>query len=468
MPVSATMRTHYSKNPYYYYIMARVDIENGNLEEGIENYKKAIKLNKDDFTIARELLDIYYITGNYSEALNIAAGLYTKFYDERGIAEIYADILAKNDKFDRAIEIYEKLLKNNSSNNEIRLNLASLYQAEARDKEALRQYIKILKNNPENNFARISIGDIYLSMKKYSAAEEIYLESIKYGADIRDIYRQAALVNKYRGKRKKSLKYLQKIIQEYPEDLKTLLLLAEIYQDSHQLKKAEKVLKKVNELTDSNIGVLLRMGLLYTEMQEHDLAIQIFKEAVRKYPDDYNSWYFLGLAYEYAENYMEAEKTLLKALEIREEEQIYFHMGIIYDRMGLSQKAIDMFQKCLRINPGHASAHNYLGYTWAEKGVNLEMAEMHIRKALEIEPGNHAYTDSLGWVLYKQKRYEESVINLKKAASMTEDAVIYEHLGDAYLRISKKEKAIKTYKKALKLEPENKRIKKKLNEVSGN
>ena len=85
-----------------------------------------------------------------------------------------------------------------------------------------------------------------------------------------------------------------------------------------------------------------------------------------------------------------------------------------------------------------------------------------IRKALQIEPDNGAYVDSLGWLYFKQGRLEDSIKELERASSLFEDPEIYEHLGEAYLKIGNIDKAKANWQKSLKLEPGIDSIKKKL------
>src|SRR5262249_689683 len=83
-------------------------------------------------------------------------------------------------------------------------------------------------------------------------------------------------------------------------------------------------------------------------------------------------------------------------------------------------------------------ANNDLGYTWADAGKNLADAESHIRKALQVEPDNSAYLDSLGWVLYKRGRFVEARVPLEKAIEPQSlaDPVVLDHLADTLYRLN--------------------------------
>lgn len=88
-------------------------------------------------------------------------------------------------------------------------------------------------------------------------------------------------------------------------------------------------------------------------------------------------------------------------------------------------------KKLLSINPNNASALNYLGYLYAEQNKNLDEAYVMIEKALKFEPENSAYLDSMAWVLYRLKRYQEAFEYQKKALKKSpEEKEMVEHMKE--------------------------------------
>ena len=86
----------------------------------------------------------------------------------------------------------------------------------------------------------------------------------------------------------------------------------------------------------------------------------------------------------------------------------------------------------------------------ADRGVRLEESLKFIQKALEIEPGNGAYLDSLGWAYYKLKQLDLAASNLEKAAELISgDPTIQEHLGQVYMEQGKAREAQAAWEKAL-------------------
>ena len=118
---------------------------------------------------------------------------------------------------------------------------------------------------------------------------------------------------------------------------------------------------------------------------------------------------------------------------------------------------------------GLTDALNFIGYTYAERGLQLEEAERLVRKALELKPDNGFIMDSLGWVLYRRGSFEQAVQTLERALVLSPDEpVILEHLGDAQRKLSNHAGALKNYERALNVNkpgPEADRLRAKIREV---
>jgi tetratricopeptide (TPR) repeat protein len=148
--------------------------------------------------------------------------------------------------------------------------------------------------------------------------------------------------------------------------------------------------------------------------------------------------------------------------------EVLYNLGVLYGEARRQDEAIAYMRRVLEHNPDHAGALNYIGYSWAEQGLRLDEAERLIVRALELRPDDGYITDSLGWVYYMRARplmqggeraqglllLERSIRELERAAELTGgDPVISEHLGDAYLLLDDKRRALESYEEALDLEP---------------
>lgn len=117
-------------------------------------------------------------------------------------------------------------------------------------------------------------------------------------------------------------------------------------------------------------------------------------------------------------------------------------------------EAEEDLKRAVAIAPEEPTTLNYLGYSWAERGENLEEAFTLIEKAVALAPNSGAIIDSLGWAHYQLGRYDEALPHLEKAASLEPaDPTITDHLGDVYARLGRKVEAEFQWRRALELKP---------------
>jgi predicted Zn-dependent protease len=113
-----------------------------------------------------------------------------------------------------------------------------------------------------------------------------------------------------------------------------------------------------------------------------------------------------------------------------------FQLAVMLDKQGDFAKAESELMTLIADEPRHAQALNYLGYSWTEKGVKLAQGEELIRRALDVEPANRYYLDSLGWSLHRQRHDQEAMERLQQAAAGLEasrdpeEAVVFDHLAE--------------------------------------
>lgn len=258
-------------------------------------------------------------------------------------------------------------------------------------------------------------------------------------------------------------------------------------------------------------------ALLYTEIGGHlldseyyDEAIDILNEALESSANSLQSdrWrflFFLSYGYEFRGETEKALETVEKAIDSAPDQilgrleyqraWVYYHakqwekalnefnsvveahasdtnlvqdsqfrISNIYVELGDSEKGETVLEELLKKDPQNTQANNDLGYLWADQGKNLEKAKGMIQKALEAEPENPAYLDSMGWVLFKLEEYDAAVEKLREATQKEngDDSTIYDHLGDALQKAGKPKEAQESYQKALELETKKKHPSEKL------
>jgi tetratricopeptide (TPR) repeat protein len=203
---------------------------------------------------------------------------------------------------------------------------------------------------------------------------------------------------------------------------------------------------------------MLRASLL-GEQGRVDEGIRQLQSLLNNTPADREVHLAVAQVYSQAKRYAEAEATVRKVLALspnaEDQEYALFVLGSIFERQKKYELAEEQFKKVLAVNPLNAPAANYLGYMLADRGVRLEESVGYIKKALELEPNNGAYLDSLGWAYFKMNRLDLAEPNLEKAARLVaDDPTVHEHLGHLYLQMGKEALAREHWERALEVWPQ--------------
>ncbi len=128
---------------------------------------------------------------------------------------------------------------------------------------------------------------------------------------------------------------------------------------------------------------------------------------------------------------------------------IYFR-GSIAEREKLFDEADEQFRKGLAIDPNYAAIENDYGYMLAQRGVKLDQATSMLQKAVQFDPQNGAYLDSLAWAYYKQGSYAMAEdLERKAVLRQPSDPSLLAHLGEIYAHDGKLSLAITEWERSL-------------------
>ena len=145
----------------------------------------------------------------------------------------------------------------------------------------------------------------------------------------------------------------------------------------------------------------------------------------------------------------------LEAESLRDEilAELLFSRGTCLDQMGQWPKAEADLQAALALTPEQPYILNYLGYTWADRGENIDTALLYIQKAIEQRPQDGFIVDSLGWVYYKIGELDKALEQLELAVQLEpNDPTINDHLGDLYWHLGRKNEARFQWQRVLSLD----------------
>ena len=225
------------------------------------------------------------------------------------------------------------------------------------------------------------------------------------------------------------------------------LLLADILESREMYGEANEIYDEIDKSSEAYYTVQLKKASNFVLMEDYKSAELLLKAMVLEGYNNYQLFLDLGDVLRVNGKQDEAidyyEKALKKIGTPEPEHWVLFYaLGISYEQNNQWDKAEHNFIKAIELSQNHYLVLNYLGYSWLKQGKNVEEAFGMIIEAYNQSPNDGHILDSLGWAFYRLGKYDQAVEYMEKAAeSEPANAVICDHLGDAYWLAGRKNEA---------------------------
>jgi Flp pilus assembly protein TadD len=188
--------------------------------------------------------------------------------------------------------------------------------------------------------------------------------------------------------------------------------MAEVYEASGQSDKSIAMLTAMSKDEATRIPALVSLGDVHRRQGRYEEAVAAYNKVLAGIVPTEKEWpviYARGMAEERLNRWARAEKDLLQALSFQ---------------------------------PNNPMILNFLAYSWANQGINLNKALEYAKQAVSLKPNDGYILDSYGWALFRLSQYKDAVIWLEQAvAQIPEDSTLLDHLGDAYWQAGRRDEA---------------------------
>jgi tetratricopeptide (TPR) repeat protein len=473
-----------------------------------EAFKKVLNVDPDSKGGLTSLAQLYFEQGDYAGAVELLKKIPEADLDPSLLGMLGYAYSQMHD-FESAVATYEKALAKDSENQELRRAYADALMDMGNTPAARTEFEKILKADPDDGSTYLRLAQLDRQEGRFDQARKELErartlpqpDDTKIQYDMKIQYEQA-LLEDAAGNQDKAIELLHGLVKsseqaenqytpaeannralflerlgliyraqrKYPPALQAFQqivalgkaqaprgeeLIVDTMRLTHQLPKALDEVNTAVQKSPEERSLRILRAYVVGELGRVGEAVSQLQALMNNTPADREVYLSIAQVYSQAKQFAEAEQAVNKALgySSKAEEEGYsrFMLGSIYERQKKYDLAEEQFKKVLAADPLNASAANYLGYMLADRGVRLEESVKYIQKALELEPNNGAYLDSLGWAYYKMDRCDLAEPPLEKAARlMSDDPTIHEHLGRLYLRMGKETLAEQEWERALK------------------
>ncbi len=414
------------------------------------------------------LYQIHLEAGHLARALEIAEGVAERHPEELGGHMAVATVYERLGRTAEAEQALRRAIELHPTRFVLYNRLARMRRAAGDREGEIAVYREALAADPDRYGTMISLAEAQIAVEDYPGAIETYREILdRYPDDLQSIRRLASL-EFAAGDHESAAERLEEALRQHPDRVELSYALGQVYRGADQPDRALEAFGRVPPGDAIYPEARLRMADILERREQYDEALAEVERARAVQPDrqlDYRAAALLWRSGDF-----EGGVALLEELreENPEDDEILYQIGVLYGLDKQIDRALEYMQLALEIEPNNPHALNYIGYTWAERGENLDEAEELIVRALALRPDDGYITDSLGWVYYMRARplmsegrvedahalLERAREHLAAAALLTGgDPVVSEHLGDVHLMLDQKERALEFYEEAVRLEP---------------
>ena len=482
------------ESPVVKYEIAGLLLSTEDYNGALQLAREAVAGNPANLWYKLMLANVLQKKSMIEEACNVYADIIGKYPDKEEFYLMEATLYASVEKWQKAIEVYDryekqygvtepasiekiklysklddakgasnellKLINKYPERNEYLSLLAELYFNYNQDKKGLQILNKLLKEDPQNGYVHLYLADYYRD-KKQSSEVAKHMQNALQSDQLENSFKVQYILKLILGTDSTKVtdselnSYMDILIKKYSEDLSVRALYSDFLRKDGKLEEARKELEYILEREKNNYMIWEELLLTCNQLEDTNCMYTQSVEAIKYFPEQPLPYALAGLSLMMQKDFASAIDFLTKGVlltddKIQLKSQLFSYLGDCYYNLDSTEQAFRMFDKVLEINPQDVLVLNNYAYYLSLLDKDLSKAEDMSSKAVMLEPDNGTYLDTHAWVLFKRKVYSEALYYMKQAMEKTADpsGVLYEHYGDILYVNGKKEEALEMWRKA--------------------
>ncbi len=396
----------------------------GRWGDAVEAYERAVDRNPRSARTRRELANALLQDGQAERARDVLDELVTMRPMDAAGLYLLSEVELELGNFEAAEAVARRLVDVEPEGVRGTFALAEVFSRRRQHRQVIEVLEPLLADTEARGLRTRQIagllrrvGHAYEQLQDYDAASRVYQRGVALRPTGLEFAARLAQAHLSAGRLAAARRALEGLRGHYAGNLTVAHLQARVLGDAGDVDAGVDVLQDVLQARSEEPAAYLVLASFYSQYERFTDAVALLESADRRFPDD---------------------------------TAIIFQLGAVLERSDRPLDAELAFRRVLERDPEHAATLNYLGYMLADRGERLEESVGLLERAIELDPHNGAYLDSLGWAYFKLDRLERAETLLQRASEqMAWNSVVQDHFGDLLLRLGRYTDAIAAWERAL-------------------
>ena len=463
----------------------------GNYSMAILEFQDALELDPMASTIIVSMAESYWKLGKARKSEELLFNALNINPDDFEAREMLANQYIFQNKHDKAIEQYRVLAEISDEDPRYLIALAKLVLSQNNINESISLFIKAYEKDKSRIDILEEAANLSLRSRQLDKARSLYKQLIDF--DKNNAYYLSTYIDLIvmSGDYINGIVALESLIDIEGETAERLSQLGILYYKMENIVKAKPLFIKLINMNHFDVTIMHFLSNIYLEESILDSAgiianqiifhhpsdprgyldaalaelnnenplgaIKILEPVNKKFFNEFSIQYLLGSSYQQLEEYDKATIVLRQSLKIYPESRGARHtLAIASDALNYWNESDSLYEGLIASDTNDVQALNNYSYSLVERNIHLNKALEMAKKAIELEPDNAAYLDTIGWIYYKMDNIDKALLFIRKSVELdNNNPIVLEHLGDVLIAKNQIQEAIIYYLKALDIDKDN-------------
>ena len=449
-------------NYWYAQALANLYMQQNKLDQAAELLEEMGERFPGKIDVQYSLLQIYNRQGKFDGSIKLLNQLEVRMGKNEQISMQKYAIYEQQGEEEKAMAELQSLADEFPTDYRYQVILGDAYMQKEQYQKAYDIYQKILSVEPDNAMAMYSLAAYYEQTgqaEKYDNQLNSVLLNKKVDADTKvDVMRRLIIRNE--GNQKDStivINLFDRIMDQEPDDAQLPMLYAQYLYSKNMTDRAVTVLKQVLQIEPTNTAA--RMTLLGEAVKQEDYAevIDICQTGTEANPDMLEFYYYLAIGYNQTQLPDSVISVCNRAIEHVNDDSdsqlvsnFYALIGDAYHTKNAMPETFEAYEKSLEYYSNNIMSLNNYAYYLSLERRDLDRAEEMSYKTVKAEPNNATYLDTYAWILFEKGNYEQAKIYIDQALQNDDglSSEVLEHCGDIYYHVGETAQALEFWKQA--------------------